>query len=145
MIHDANLLFAEAVATGNTGTRLVGDVVDLQTARDVGAGEPMYLNVLVQTGITAGSAGTYQVKLSSATDAAISSGVVDHVVSAEFVTGTTAIPAGTVLLNIAIPAAAYGRYLGVREVVGTQNTTAGKITAFLSKDQAAYTAYEGAR
>lgn len=146
MLNDQNLVFTESGATGNTGTRLVGDVIDLTDARDIGAGEQMFVNVLVATGITVGSStGTYQVKLSSATDSAISSGVVDHVISAEVATSTTAVPAGTVLLNAAIPAAAYGRYLGIREVVATQNTNAGAITAFISRDQAAYTNYDGAR
>lgn len=144
MLFDKNLTFAEGVATGNTGTRLVGDVIDLRNMRDIGAGEPVYLNVLVHTGITvANSTGTYQVLLTSGSDDAVTSDLTDHVTSAAFATSTDAIPAGTVLLNIAIPAAAYGRYLGVREVVGGQNTNAGKITAFLSKDQAAYTNYEG--
>jgi len=146
MLHDKLLRFADAQATGNTGTNILGDVIDLTTARDIGAGEPMYLNVVVATGITvASSTGTYQVKLTSASDSALSSDVVDHLVSASFATSTTAIAAGTVLMNVALPAAAYGRYLGVREVVATQNTNAGAIDAYLTKGQAAYTAYEGVK
>lgn len=147
MLFDKHLLFTENGSTGASGTRLVGDVIDLTASGlDIGAGEPVYLNVLVTTGITvASSTGTYQIKLTSATDSAISSGTVDHVISASVATSTTAIPAGTVLANIALPAGTYGRYLGVQEVVGTTSTNAGKITAFLSKDQAAYKAYDGVR
>jgi hypothetical protein len=146
MLMDKQLTFAEAAATGNTGTRVIGDVIDLGLARDIGAGEPIYLNVVVQTGITvASSTGTIQFRLSSASDNAISSDVVDHLVSATLATSTTAIPAGTEVFNVALPAGAYGRYLGLREVVASQNTNAGKIAGYLSKSQAAYTAYEGAQ
>ncbi len=144
---DKNLTFAEGVATGNTGTRLVGDVIDLgdQQRRDLGAGEPVYLNVQVVTGITAASAGTYQVALSSADNEALTTNVTNHVLSASLATGTTAIPAGTMLLNVAVPSELLRRYVGVREIVGSQNTTAGAVTAFLNRDQVSYRAYDGAR
>ena len=147
MIIDKLNTFASAVATGATGTRILGDVIDLGAAsRDMGAGVPVYLNVVVSTGITlASSTGTYQVKLTSASNAALSSGNVDHVLSAAVATSTTAIPAGTVLLSVALPSATYGRYLGVQEVVTTTSTNAGAVNAFLSKDQVAYTAYNGER
>jgi hypothetical protein len=143
MLLDKNLMFAEGVDTGNTGTRLVGDVVDLSQRRDIGAGEPIFMNVLVTTGITAASAGTYQVALSTADNDALTTNVENVLLSAAVVTGATAIPAGTELLNVAIPSSFLRRYIGVREIVGTQNTTAGAITAFISKDQAAYRAYAG--
>lgn len=147
MLNDKSLLFAEGVATGTTTTgRLVGDVIDLGAQRrDIGAGEPIFVNVLVATGITAASAGAYQVALSSADNDALTTNVTNHVLSASQVTGTTAIPAGTVLLNVAVPSDLLRRYVGVREIVTTQNTTAGAITAFLSRDQAAYRNYDGAR
>jgi hypothetical protein len=146
MLMDKNLTFTEAGATGNTGTRVIGDVIDLGAARDIGAGEPVYLNILVQTGITvASSTGTIQFKLTSATDSGISSGTTDHFISAALATSTTAIPAGTVVANVALPSGSYGRYLAVQEVVATTNTNAGKIAAFLSKSQAAYRAYDGAQ
>jgi hypothetical protein len=144
MLNDKSLMFAEGVATGNTGTRVVGDVVDLGVRRDIGAGEQVFINVLVTTGITAASAGTYQVALSSADNDALTTNVQNHVLSAAVATGTTAIAAGTVLLNVAVPSDFLRRYIGVREIVATQNTTAGAITAFISKDQAAYRAYDGA-
>lgn len=147
MLLDKHLLFTENGSTGASGTRLVGDVIDLTTSGlDIGAGQPIYLNVMVTTGITvASSTGTYQIKLTSASDAAISSGAVDHFISGSVATSTTAIPAGTVLASVALPSAVYGRYLGVLEVVGTTSTNAGKITAFLSKNQPAYKAYDGAQ
>ena len=144
MLMDKQLTFAESAATGNTGTRVIGDIIDLGAARDIGTGEPVYLNVVVQTGITvASSTGTIQFRLSSGTDNAVTSGVVDHLTSATLATSTTAIPAGTEVFNVALPAGSYGRYLALREVVATQNTNAGKIAGYLSKSQASYTAYAG--
>lgn len=142
MIYDTLTTFADGEETGNTGTRLIGDTVDLQDVRDVGNGQTLYLMVMVSTGITAGSAGTYQVKLTSGTDNTLASPV-DHLVSAEFVTGSTAIDAGTVLLHAALPieGVEYKRFLGIREVVGTQNTTAGEISAFLTLDPHAWKSY----
>lgn len=145
MIVDSLNLFAENASTGNVGTNILGNVMDIGTSRDIGTGQPLYVNAQVTTGITAGSAGTYVIKLTSASDAALSSGAVDHVVSASVATSTTAIAAGTVLLNAALPAGTYGRYIGIREVVGTANTTAGKVSAFLSNDQISWTAYAGAK
>lgn len=144
MLFDTLNTFAEAVATGNTGTRTVGDVIDLGAApdRDIGVGNHMYLNVVVDTQITAGASGTYQVKLVTSDNSDLSSGT-DLVVSAELDAASN-IDAGTAILNVAIPSATYARYLGIQEVVGTANTTAGKITAFLSKDQRSYTAYPDA-
>lgn len=145
MLMDKNLTFTEAGATGNTGTRVIGDVIDLGLARDIGVGEPTFLNATVQTGITVASGtGTIQFQLVSASDSAITSDVVVHATSPSFDTSTTAIAAGTEIFNQALPSAAYGRYLAVREVVGTANTNVGKIAAFLSKDQASFTAYDGA-
>ena len=145
MLFDTLNTFAEAEATGNTGTNSVGDVIDLEATpdRDMGAGMPVYLNVLVDTAIAAGgSTGTYQVKLVTSDNSNLSSGT-DLVASAEF-DSSSGVSAGTVLMSVAIPSATYARYLGIQEVVANENTTAGKITAFLSKDQRAYTGYPDA-
>lgn len=148
MLHDKHLLFAEGAATGATGTRVVGDVIDLTHGgqrRDIGAGETVFVNVVVTTGITvASSTGTYQVALSTADNDALTTNVSNVVLSAAVATSTTAIPAGTTLLNVAVPSELLRRYIGIREIVATQNTNAGAITAFISKDQAAYRAYDGA-
>lgn len=142
MIYDTLTTFADGEETGNTGTRLIGDTIDLQVARDVGNGQPLYLFVVVRDGITAASAGTYQVKLTSGTSDALA-GARDHIISPVFVTGTSAIPEGTVLLQVPLPVEGneYQRYLGIQEVVGTQNTTAGEIDAFLTLDPSGWKSY----
>ena len=141
---DAANVFGESIATGSTGTNNLGDVIDLAVERDIGAGQPVFANAVVQTAIAAGTGGTYQVKVVSADDAALSSNVVEHVTSAEF-DAASGIAAGQTLLNVALPAevagGGYGRYLGVQEVVGTAATSAGAVDVYLSHDQRAYQAY----
>lgn len=145
MLFDINNTFAEAEATGNTGTRTVGDVIDLgsEQNRDIGVNSPMYLNVQVDTKITAGAGGTYQVNLVTSANSDLSAGTT--LISSDALDSASDIEKGTQILNGALPSAGYKRYLGIQEVVGTANTTAGKIDAFLSRDQRSYTAYEDAQ
>lgn len=145
MIIDKLNRFADAVATGNTGTRVLGDVIDLGTQRrDMGVGETIGFRVQVDTAIAAGSGGTWAVKLTTADDAALSTNAIDLVTSATL-DAAAGVAAGTVVLNVYLPSTLFRRYLGVKEVVGTANTTAGKIDAFLCKDLIAYNAYEGVK
>lgn len=143
MLVDELLKMADAESTGNTGTRVVGDVIDLGVARDIGAGEPVYVNALVETGITAGgTTGTYELAIETSTQAGLTTSTT--LVSSASFDSSAGIDAGTVLLNAVLPAEAasnYGRYLGVKETVGNENTTAGKIDVFLSRDQRAYKNY----
>jgi len=142
MIKDANNTFADGVATGNIGTNLVGDVMDLEQVRDIGAGKPVYLTVHAVEDITAGAGGTYQVVLTSADDAALTTNPVNHLTSAELDAAAT-IAAGTAILKVALPMEdpEYKQYVGIREIVGTANTTAGSIDAFLTLDARSYKAY----
>lgn len=135
--------FCAAEATGNTGERVLGDVIDLTVGSDLGAGNTISLVARVETAIAAGAGGTYQLKLVSASDASLSSDVVTHMVTAEL-DAATGVAAGTDLLKGKLPNGDYGRYLGLKEVVGTANTSAGKIDAFLVPGPTAYKSYADA-
>lgn len=147
MILDKNLEMLDAVSlnTGAAGTYLLGDQIDLAgptqipTLRDMGTGETCYLVITVDTGITtAGPAGTVQFKLASDDTASIStSTATDHILTKAFVTGSTAIAAGTVLCCQELPAGDYERYLGILQVTGTTALNAGKINAFLVDENGA--------
>lgn len=147
MIADKLTSFAENVAAGDTGTRAVGNSVDLQSTgtlanvgdqvagqRDAGGGQDLFLQVM-------------------ASEAFLFSGTTDHSYTVQFVTSansdlssptvllssgvsaTTDIAIGTVLLQTPLPTegTAYKRYVGIQEVVvGT--TTTGKLNAFLTLD-----------
>lgn len=154
MILDARNEFADAVAlnTGAAGTYLLGNQIDLGVTPapgPVGAVDDMYLVITVDTGITAGSAGTVQFQLASDDSASIATNgtATVHAMTAAFATGTGtgtgALKAGTTLAVIEMPKAFnYERYLGVLQVTGTAAITAGKINAFLTADPTVWAAYD---
>lgn len=155
MILDERLEFADAVSVAAAaGTALIGDVIDLEIARDIGSGHPIFLVITVDTEIiTGGAAGTLVLKLSSDAQAAIATdgSATDHWVSRTFVTDDAAandaiLNAGSILACIALPleGPAYERYLGILAVTATTTTTAGKINAFLTLDPSKWKAYADA-
>lgn len=155
MILDERLEFADSVSVAAAaGTALIGDVIDLQVARDIGMGDPMWF--VIQTTveiITAGVAGTLTFKLASDSTAAIATDgtATDHFVSRAFVTDDAAandaeLNVGGVPVAVMLPSEGrpYERFLGVLAVTATTTTTAGSINAFLTHDFAKWKAYADA-
>lgn len=157
MILDERTEFADAVAlnTGAAGTYLIGDQVDVSlagvsaTPGHIGAVDDLYLVIQVDTGITAGSAGTVQFQLVSDDSASVATNgtATVHLTTAAFATGTgtgtTTLKAGTVLACMELPKTfSYERYLGLLQVTGTAAITAGKINAFLTPDPALWAAFD---
>jgi len=143
-----------------TATALAPDVIDLlptpgalgagavggpgaNLIRDIGAGEPLYLHVLVATQLAStGKAATLTITLESDDNSGLGTPT-EHwssgsIAEAKLVGGYWAVP------GIAIPASAYERYLGVRFTVGTENFTSGKISAWLSNNRYDSRHYQGA-
>lgn len=154
-IMDERLEFADATSVAAAAsTALIGDVIDLQVARDIGNGQPVYFVITVDTEIiTAGSAGTIKFILASDAQAAIATdgSATVHIDTGTFVTDDAAansalLNAGSVLCCIAIPLQGnvYERYLGVLAVIATTEVTAGKINAFLTLDPIGWKAYADA-
>ena len=152
MILDELNEFADSTAlnTGAAGTYTIGDQIDLQKVRDLGGDKALYLVVQVDVGINAAGAGTVQLKLTSADDAALTTNPTDHVMGPVHVTSTTsgnaggALAAGKRLLAVALPLEgdiAYRRYVGIRQVTGTSAITAGAVSAFLTPDVNANKSY----
>jgi len=150
MILDSLLEFADATSVAAAaGTALIGDVIDLQEARDIGSGEPIYLVIQCDTAIiTGGAAGTVKFRLVSDAQAAIAtdgSATVhydtDPLVTGAAGTGLTA--DGAMITAIALPmeGAVYEQYLGILCITATTTTTAGAINAFLTKDVTKWRAY----
>lgn len=149
MIADNLLTFADSVAAGDTGTRTIGDSVDIRAMgaatnaglnsnlgplSDIGSGKPVFLTVTVDEAfLFAGTTDhSYTIKFVTGNDSNLSDGVV---LASSTNPATTDIAIGTTLLKIALPmeGTAYKRYIGMQEVVvGT--TTTGKINALLSYD-----------
>lgn len=155
MILDERTEFADAVSVAAAaGTALIGDVIDLEVARDIGNGRPVYLCITTDTEIiTAGAAGTVKFQLVSDAQAAIA---VDgtatvHIDTGTFVTDDAA--ANSAQLNVGgvifmgplpLEGPVYERYLGILAVTATTTTTAGKINAFLTLDPGKWKAYPDA-
>lgn len=155
MILDERAEFCDAASVAAAaGTALIGDVIDLTVARNIGNGQPLYLVISVDTEIiTGGSAGTLVFKLASDAQAAIAvdGTATEHFVSRSFVTddanaNDAALNAGGVPVCVAIPleGPTYERYLGILAVTGTTTTTAGAISAFLTANPKQWKAYADA-
>ena len=150
MILDSLLEFADATSVAAAaGTALIGNVIDLEEARDIGSGEPIYLVIQCDTAIiTGGSAGTVKFQLASDAAAAIAT---DGSATVHYDTGTIATGAagagrtavgGTIaVITLPMEGAVYERYLGILCVTATTTTTAGAVNAFLTKDVSKWTAY----
>ena len=150
---DERTEFADDVSVANAaGTYLIGDVIDMEVARDLGNGQPVYL--CIRTGsteiITGGSAGTIQFKLASDAQAAVATdgSATEHVITDTFVTDDSAansdqLNAGGTIYFGALPLEnfAYERYLGILAVVATTTVTAGTINAFLTIDPNGWKSY----
>lgn len=154
MILDKLTEFADAQSVvGTAGTTInVGSQIDLGSARDIGAGQPLYLVINVDTSIiTGGAAGTIAFQLASDSTASIATNGTQtiHYTSKAFVTDDDALnelDAGETAVIIALPmeGVAYEQFLGVQAVIGTTDTTAGKINAFLTHDPSKWKAYADA-
>lgn len=151
MILDERTEFCDATSlnTGAAGTYLLGDQIDLGTARDIGNGQQLYFVVTVATGITvASSTGTVSFSLASDASASIATNgsASVHATSRAWATSTTAIPAGTVLFAAPLPmeGTEYERYVGVLQTTATTAINAGAINAFLTPDVSKWKAYADA-
>lgn len=148
MIHDERTEFADATAldTNGTGLVLVGDVIDLGVARNIGAGKPpLYLVIEIDTALTSDGAATCGFVLASDAQAAIAvdGSATEHARTA--LIGKATLVAGyKFVLPLPGEGPAYERYLGILQNVGTAALTAGKINAFLTADPKQYKAYADA-
>ncbi len=129
--------FCAATAIGgSTGRRLLGDVVDLKTPRNIGADSARpHLVVQVSQTFTSGGAGTLQLEFASDAAAAIA---VDGSASVHFTSPAYSLAqlvAGRQLLSIPLPDEAgtpYERFIGIIGNVGTAAMTAGALNAFIT-------------
>jgi hypothetical protein len=143
MILDERTEFCDATAlnTGAAGNYLIGDVVDLGVARDLGGDMATYLVITVDTTATSGGSATGQFNLVTDDNASLTSPTT--LVSSKAWTVAT-MTAGTVLMAVQLPleGTAYERYIGIQQVTGTAAFTAGKVNAFVTMDVARWKAYD---
>jgi hypothetical protein len=134
---DRQLLFSDEQAV--TTTAVSTDKIDLgRVGREVGAGEEMWLYGIVEEAATASGSATvtFDLNLSAAADLS----------SPTTVFSTGAIGKATLIVGYEffrlrlpiLPVNTTLRYLGINYTVATGPLTAGKFTAFLSRDVSAW-------
>ena len=144
MILDERTEFCDATALSTSGTGLaaVGDVVDLEVARDIGNGQPVYLVLQVTTAVTSGGAATVAFQLvSDASGTLAADGTETLHFESDAIAKTTLVAGYTLVIPVQLGGSnAYERYLGIQQNVGTAALTAGAINAFLTCDPHGWTA-----
>lgn len=149
MIIDNELLFSNAQAPGNIGTTVstnVHDTAPLGTpsgvptanaGRDLGQGEAIWLNVVVNVTLV-GATATVDFRFRTDSNPNLTTAPVDLVTSGPIAVAT--LVAGYTF-RVRIPSAAYKRYIGAVMVVATANITAGTVSISLVKDIQGNTKY----
>lgn len=133
---------ATALNTGGAASYLVGDVIDLTVARDIGNGQAdLWLIIQVDTTATSGGSATGQFHLCSDAQAAIAvDGSATYHYSGPAIAVATLV-AGYQVAAVPIPRGTFERYLGIVQTTAVAAFTAGKINAFLTVDPGKWTAY----
>lgn len=155
MILDERLEFADAVSVAAAaGTTLIGDVIPLSVARNLGASRSIYLVIQTDTEIiTGGSAGTMKFQLVSdatSTVATDGSATVHYdtgtIVTDDSAANATIFNAGGIIACVALPGEGpvYEAWLGLLCIIATTTVTAGKVNAFLTLDPKQWKALTGA-
>lgn len=144
-IIDKLTTFHEGSIAASAGTALVGDVMNLKDARDIGNGKTVYLNIIFTAAVASGGSATVNIQLASDAQAAIAT---DGSATIHWQTGAQAVAANPLgkTYSVAIPLEgnAYEQYLGILVVTATATTTAGSIIAFLAPTPIGWQAYPDA-
>ncbi len=148
MFMDKRAEFADATSVGtpNNSTVNVGDIMDTSVVRDVGAGQPVYLVVTVDTDITSGGAATVAFLLvSDSTTTIATDGTATKHIETKAIAVASLVAGYKLVVPLPSVNPAYERYLAfqVKETAG-QALTAGKVNAFLTIDPHGWTAYADA-
>lgn len=142
MILDERLEFADATAVTGTAasTYVLGDYIVLDnTTNYFGNTDGLYLVINVDTDVAAtGGAANVTFKLVSDSVATLDSSPTTHWSSGAIAKGT--LVAGYQVCAIELPRGAYEKYVGVTYTPDTNNTTSGKVNAFLTNDPRSWVA-----
>lgn len=142
-ILDKTLEFADGITAAGFGTTitLLGDVVDLTAARDIGQGRPMFLVLLVDTAFDGGggSGGLSQFALVSDAQAAIAVDGAESIHWKSDILTAGQLTAGTrfvipLPMGDTGPGTGYERFLGVQINPTVEEEDAAVVTAYLTFD-----------
>ena len=134
MLLDERNEFADALNIfASAGTALIGDVIDLGVARDIGHGQPLYLVIQVTTAFV-GSGATVDFRLRSDGVAAIHATTSTPHLSTGPLTITQLALGKQHVIPLPLEGVPYEQFLGVQAVTATATTTAGAVNAFLTTE-----------
>lgn len=136
---DAHDIFSDSAAVTATAISNVIDLGATPTTRNLGAGEPIYLMIVVEETTASAGATTVDFTLESDSTADLATSPTTHI-TVSGVAKATLVDGYRVFAG-ALPSGNYERYLGVRYTVNTANLTAGKFSAFLTPKPQNWTAY----
>ncbi len=143
ILDERNEFFDNEDITGATGTALVGDVIDLERADNIGFGDYAMLVVSIDTEVdSTGDAATVQFILASDSTAAIATdgSATEHFTSRAFT--ETELAAGEIVVRARMPQGSdYEQFLGILVVTAGETTTAGNASAYLVSDASGWAAY----
>lgn len=125
MILDKLLRFSNAQAV--TATAVSTNTADLSVARDIGEGEPLFVNFALGAAFAGGTSTAFEVI--TADDAALSSNVTVIGSSGALLTAALTLNKTIVVALNPLVASLGKRYIGTRYTVVGTNNTAGTVTA----------------
>lgn len=143
MFVDAQLEFsdAQAITASAASTNIIdfNPAFDYNGQIDLGAGEPTFLVVIPSATFNAAGAATLTIELRSYQNEDRSDNPV--VIFSTTAKALDTLVAGKPTVVVALPSAAYDRYLSLYYTVATGPFTAGALDAFITKDAQTWRAY----
>jgi hypothetical protein len=144
MIMDSLLEFADSQSIAATASTILStNVVNLQEARDMGNGQPLYLVIQIDTAVV-GSSSTINFRLRSDSTAAIHATTSTSHIETGAIAEAVLVAGYQVVIPLPIEGNAYEQYIGVQAIIGTATTSAGAYSSFLTYDPIGWKAYPDA-
>lgn len=144
MIMDKLCEFCDATSlnTGGAAGYLIGSVIDLGVARDIGNGQPLFLVITVDTAVDSASDNTTQAfELRSDDSATIDPDTGTLHLSSGAIAQANLTQGRKFVYNVPYQGLAFEQYLGIIQRTAVAAATAGKINAFLTMDGHGWRAY----
>lgn len=129
---------------GPLGSNTPGSGAQANLLRDIGAGEPLHLSIVVTTAFVTGDAGVLTVTLESDSTANLATSATVHMTLISVVAAATLVAGYWIAKGVIIPPDNYEQYLGLRYTTTTGDFSAGAVKAWLHKGRFDDRTYRGA-
>lgn len=128
---DPQAITVDAISENVIDLGPLGGVTPANLIRDIGAGAPLHLSILVTTAFTTGDGGVLTVTLESDSTANLATSATVHWTSTALIPAATLVAGFWIAQGIVIPSGPYERFLGLRFTTTTGDMTAGAVKAWL--------------